>query len=163
MSAIRKEMSYPHPPERVWKMLTTPRLLEMWLMQAESFEAKVGCRFRFRTKPAPGFDGIIYCEIVEATPPTRLAYTWASGKMRARPTLVTWTLQPDGTGTRLTLEHGGFRGVGGLLLRTMLGRGWGHKLRDYAGVLLDRMQVADDQPSLVNGDGLLECEPQVKP
>jgi hypothetical protein len=39
-----------------------------------------------------------------------------------------WTLTPIEGGTRLVLEHSGFQGVSGFFLRTMLGRGWGHKL-----------------------------------
>lgn len=151
-------MTYPHPPERVWKALTEPAVMQLWLMDVDGFEPRVGCRFRFRTKPAPGFDGIIHCEVVDVEPPLRLAYTWASGAQRRRPTLVTWELERQGSGTRVTLRHEGFAGMTGLLIRAMLKRGWGHKLRDYMPVLLSRMRDAADEPARVSRDGLLECD-----
>jgi hypothetical protein len=43
------------------------------------------------------------------------------------------------------------------MLRTMLGRGWRHKLRDYLPLLLDRLQSAGDDARRVDGAGLMEC------
>jgi uncharacterized protein YndB with AHSA1/START domain len=154
---IHRELSYAHPPERVWKALTDPRLMALWLMDVESFEPRVGCAFRFRTKPAPGFDGVVHCEVVEVEPLRRLAYTWASGKQRKRPTLVTWELEPHGPNTRLRLTHDGFTGLGGLFIRTLLGRGWGHKLRDYMPRLLTRMIESGEDVTRIDREGLLEC------
>ncbi len=38
---------------------------------------------------------------------------------------VTYTLEPHGSGTRLTFLHTGFRGVGGFILaKLMMGPGW---------------------------------------
>jgi uncharacterized protein YndB with AHSA1/START domain len=142
----------------VWRALTEPRLLALWLMEAEGFEPRPGCRFRFRTKPAPGFDGTIHCEVLVAEAPTRLVYTWVSGRRRTRPTTVRWTLRAEGPGTRLVLDHDGFRGAGGFLLRAMLRRGWGHKLRDYVPVLVDRLASANDDEALVDPTGLLDCQ-----
>ena len=127
MKSIRREVVYPHPPERVWRALTDPAIVATWLMESD-IEPRVGHRFQFRTKPAPGFDGIVHCEVLEADPPRRLAYSWAGGPTRDRPTRVEWTLTPIDGGTRVLLEHSGFHGVSGFFLRTMLGRGWGHKL-----------------------------------
>jgi uncharacterized protein YndB with AHSA1/START domain len=128
MKSIRRQVIYPHPPERVWCALTDPTVLAAWLMPSD-IRPEVGHRFEFRTKPAPGFDGIIRCEVLVADPPRRLAYTWSGGR-GGRPTLVEWRLTPVEGGTQLILEHSGFAGLSGLLLRTMLGRGWGHKLRE---------------------------------
>ena len=143
MRGIRREVVYPHPPERVWRALTDPAVLATWLMESD-IEPRVGHRFTFRTKPGPGFDGIVHCEVLEADPPRRLVYTWGGGPTKEHPTRVEWTLTPEGSGTRLLLEHSGFRGVAGFLLRTMLGRGWGHKLRDPQHFLrvLDRLATA---------------------
>jgi uncharacterized protein YndB with AHSA1/START domain len=143
----------------VWKALTDPAALRLWLMEVEGFEARVGCRFRFRAKPAPGFDGVIHCEVVDVEPPRRLSYTWASGAQRRRPTVVTWELEPLGSTTRLTLRHQGFSGLRGLLIRAMLTRGWDHKLRDYMPLLLSRLRDVSDEVERVRRGGLLECEP----
>jgi uncharacterized protein YndB with AHSA1/START domain len=137
MDGIRREVVYPHPPERVWRALTDPDVLASWLMPND-IDPQVGHRFTFRTKPAPGFDGIVRCEVLEADPPHRLVYTWAGGPTKAKPTTVAWTLSRVEGGTRLTLEHTGFSGLGGFFLKAMLGRGWGHKLREpqhFAAVL----------------------------
>ncbi len=140
MKSIRKEMTYPHPPQRVWRALTDPAIVATWLMET-NIEPRVGHRFQFRTKPGPGFDGVVHCEIIEADPPHRLVYTWGGGPTKAKPTLVEWTLTPVGTGTRLVLEHSGFHGVSGFVLRSMLGSGWGHKLTEpqYFSAVLARL------------------------
>jgi uncharacterized protein YndB with AHSA1/START domain len=157
--SIRRDVVYPHPPERVWAALTEPALMATWLMDVEAFEPRVGCRFRFRTKPAPGFDGVVHCEVREVVPHRRLVYTWGSGKMRERPTTVAWTLAPEGAGTRLSLDHGGFEGVAGYFLRTMLGQGWGRKLREYVGPVLDRLAAAGDDLARVDLRSVMRCDP----
>ena len=57
---------FPHPAEKVWECLTTPELLSQWLMKND-FKPVVGHKFNFFTKPIPkmGFDGIVYCEVIE--------------------------------------------------------------------------------------------------
>jgi uncharacterized protein YndB with AHSA1/START domain len=140
VSSIRREVVYRHPPDRVWRALTDPAVLASWLMPND-IAPRVGHRFTFRTTPAPGFDGVVHCEVLEADPPRRLVYTWAGGPTKKRPTVVTWTLERVDAGTRLTLEHTGFQGIGGWMLRSMLGRGWGHKLREpqHFAAVLDRL------------------------
>ncbi len=144
MKSIRKEATYPHPPERVWRALTDPGVLATWLMPSD-IKAEVGHRFQFRTKPGPGFDGIIHCQILVADPPRQLVYSWGGGPTKGRPTRVEWSLSAVPGGTKLTLEHSGFEGISGLLLRTMLGRGWGHKLREARHFLavLDRLAAEE--------------------
>jgi uncharacterized protein YndB with AHSA1/START domain len=113
--------TYRHAPERVWTALTDPRALAEWLMPND-FAPRLGHRFQFRTKPAPGFDGVVHCEVVELDPPRRLAYSWKGGSID---TVVAWTLTPTAAGTQVRLEQSGFRGVRGVLLRKLvLGPGW---------------------------------------
>ena len=159
MRAIRRERVYAHPPERVWAALTEPRIIASWLMPTEGFEPVVGTRFRFRTKPAPGFDGIVHCTVVDVEPMRRLVYTWASGKGVARPTTVRWTLDPVLDGTRLTLEHSGFHGLGGLILRGMLSGGWGKKLTQFMDIVLTRLERAHDDVARTDVDPLTERNP----
>ena len=127
---------YRHPPERVWHALADSRALAEWLMP-NNFEPRVGHTFQFRTQPAPGFDGIVHCEVLEVDAPRRLAYTWKGGPMR-RPTVVTWTLTAVPEGTLLRLEHTGFEGLGGLVTSFILGRGWKGLLRQKLAQVLDR-------------------------
>jgi len=157
--AIHRERVYAHPPHRVWAALTQPRIIASWLMPTEGFEPVAGTRFRFRTRPAPGFDGIVHCTVVEAIPERRLVYTWASGKGVARPTTVSWTLEPVGDGTRLMLEHSGFHGVGGFLLRGMLSNGWGKKFTQFMDIVLSRLASAHDDVNHTDVDPLTERRP----
>ena len=100
------EREIPHPPEKIWRALTQPALLEEWLMRTD-LEPQVGRRFAFRADPVPNWDGVIDCEMLEVEPPSRLAYTWSSMGLES---VVTWTLTPAGSGgTRVRMEQSGFR------------------------------------------------------
>ena len=104
----------PHAPELVWKTLTTGKLITRWLMEPSGFEAVVGNRFTYKTKPAGAWDGTIQCEVIEVVPHARFTYAWRGGDARNEgygsklDTLVTWTLTKVPEGTRLKLVHSGF-------------------------------------------------------
>jgi uncharacterized protein YndB with AHSA1/START domain len=68
----------PHPPELVWKTLTTGELIRRWLMPND-FEPAVGRRFTFQTKPIGGWDGVVHCEVLELIPNEKLVYSWKGG------------------------------------------------------------------------------------
>lgn len=100
-----------HPPERVWRALTEPKLLGAWLLPND-IRPEEGQRFTLRN--GPGTDAPIDCEMLAAEKPRLLRYSWrgrdedAGGKQLD--TVVTFTL--DGTaagGTRLRIVHSGFR------------------------------------------------------
>jgi uncharacterized protein YndB with AHSA1/START domain len=118
--SIVMERVFDYPPERVWRAITDSSALADWLMEND-FQPVLGHEFTFRTKPGPGFDGIVRCRVTALDPPRRLAYTWGSGAFE---TLVTWTLEPLGERTRLRLEHSGFAGIKGFFLRMFLSGGW---------------------------------------
>jgi uncharacterized protein YndB with AHSA1/START domain len=122
MAELLFEVTYPHPPERVWRALTDPQDLAAWLMPND-FAPVVGHRFTFRAPPQPWFDGVVHCEVLVVEPPRQLSYSWQGGPMRS-PTTVTWTLDPVPEGTRVRLIHAGFTGLGGRIIRLILGSGW---------------------------------------
>lgn len=129
--AIRVDYDLSAPPEKVWKALTEPELLEQWLFPND-IVPKEGQPFAFRTTPAPGFDGVIKCEVKEAEPPRRLVYSWESGPVD---TIVNWTLEPMGAGqTRLSLVHEGF-GPEDDMIYEILEKGW----RDRSAGLLHQL------------------------
>ena len=99
---IERDMA--HPPEKVWRALTTQPLIEDWLM-ANDFEPKVGHRFSLRTNPVGGWNGVIDCEVLAVEPNQRLSYTWASMGLES---VVTFTLTPTASGARLRMEQSGF-------------------------------------------------------
>ncbi len=104
---LKTEVFYPHPPQRVWQVLTNRRALAAWLMDND-FEPRVGHKFRFQTQSLPGLEGTVNCEVIELDEPKRLSYTWQDSLM-PYPSIVTWTLTPVDGGTRLHLEHQGIR------------------------------------------------------
>jgi uncharacterized protein YndB with AHSA1/START domain len=119
---LHLERTYPYPPERLWRALTDSKAMNEWLM-ANDFQPIVGHKFQFHTRPAPTFDGTVYCEVLEVDRPRRLVYSWRSGQMR-QPTIVTWTLEPIAEGTHLTLSHTGFEGLWGIAVSMILNAGW---------------------------------------
>lgn len=105
---------FPHAPETIWKALTSGELIARWMMAAEGFEAVVGNRFTYRTKPAGAWDGVIRCEVLEVLPNRRLVYSWKGGHETnvgygsKLETVVSWTLAPVEGGTRVRVVHSGF-------------------------------------------------------
>jgi uncharacterized protein YndB with AHSA1/START domain len=116
MSDIRIVREYPHPPAKVWRALTDPALMTLWMVAArpEGFKTVVGTRFTFVGKPQMGWSGIVDCELLEAREPSLLRYSWRADAGDL--TKVTYRLEPHGSGTRFTFEHTGFTGIGGFLL-----------------------------------------------
>ena len=123
----------PHPPEKVWKALTTAELIGRWLMPND-FEPVVGRRFTFKTRPIGDWDGVVQCEVLEIVPHRRLAYSWKGGSDSNNSdsnygskldSVVTWTLQPEGRGTRLRLVHTGFRSPQNDSAYDAMSPGWG--------------------------------------
>jgi uncharacterized protein YndB with AHSA1/START domain len=107
MLRLNMEVFYPHPPERVWRVITNRRTLAVWLMEND-FEPRLGHKFRFQHSTLPGLDGNIDCQVIELDEPKRLSYTWQD-KLMQQPSIVTWILNPVDGGTRLQLEHEGLR------------------------------------------------------
>jgi uncharacterized protein YndB with AHSA1/START domain len=130
---IRFEAVYPYPPADVWVALTDSDALADWLMPND-FKPAVGHKFNFRTKPAPGFDGIVHCEVLSLDEPRRMALSWKGGGID---TVVTFDLAAAGNGTRVVMEQSGFRGMRGLMVSNILKPGWRGmietKLRNAAG------------------------------
>ena len=102
------EFDLRHPPEKVWRALTDPALLAEWLLPVVDLELEPGAAFQFKTQPYPGWDGTVNCRILESEARSKLSYTWVVGDM-ALDTVVTFTLTPTATGTRLSLVQSGFK------------------------------------------------------
>jgi uncharacterized protein YndB with AHSA1/START domain len=144
---IKQEWLLDHSPETVWEYLTTPHLIAQWLMPND-FKPIAGHKFQFRTNPRikAGFDGIVYCEVLEVIPHKKLSYSWKGGPAPGRITLdskVSWTLIPTPTGTRLQLLHEGFRGMKNFLAYVFMNAGWAKKIRKRFKQMLDQ-PVHDD-------------------
>jgi uncharacterized protein YndB with AHSA1/START domain len=94
------EREVPFPPEKVWRALTQPHLIEEWLMKND-FKPVVGHRFDLRADW-----GAVDCRVLAVESNKTLSYTWAAHGLES---VVTWTLTPTSTGTHLRMEQSGFR------------------------------------------------------
>lgn len=95
---VERDIAY--PPEKIWRALTQPHLIQEWLMKND-FAPTMGHRFKFS-----GDWGAVDCEVKTLEPYTSLAYSWGAFGLE---TVVTWTLTPTAAGTHLRMEQSGFR------------------------------------------------------
>jgi uncharacterized protein YndB with AHSA1/START domain len=94
------EREIPYAPEKIWRALTQPHLIEEWLMKND-FQPAVDHKFNLR-----GDWGAVDCRVLTIQPPKTLSYAWAAYGLES---IVTWTLIPTSKGTTLRMEHSGFR------------------------------------------------------
>ena len=94
------EREIPYPPEKIWRALTQPHLIEEWLMKND-FEPVVGHRFELRADW-----GVVGCQVLAVEPNQTLSYAWDAYGLES---VVTCTLTPTRTGTHLRMEQSGFR------------------------------------------------------
>jgi len=104
-ASIDFEFDLPHPPQKVWRALTIPEYLAEWLLPVAGLDLAPGTKFTFQAPPVGVWDGVVHCRMLECEPLRKLSYTWVVGEMD---TVVTFTLEPTPTGTRLLLHHTGF-------------------------------------------------------
>ena len=101
------EREIPFPPEKIWRALTQPHLIEEWLMKND-FKPVVGHSFNLRGD----WGGVLDCEVLAVEPNKTLSYTWNFAHDDAALNLksvVTFALTPTSTGTHLRMEQSGFR------------------------------------------------------
>ena len=109
--SVSFEFDLPHAPEKVWRALTDPDLLAEWLLPVVGLELEPGAAFTLKTQPQPGWDGTVKCRFVEIDAHRKLSYTWVVGDPGGWliDTVVTFTLTPTASGTRLSLVQSGFK------------------------------------------------------
>jgi uncharacterized protein YndB with AHSA1/START domain len=94
------EREIAHPPEKIWRALTQSHLMGEWLMNND-FKPEKGHRFSLSADWG-GVDG----EVRTVVPNETLSYSWETKDLAS---VVTWTLIPTASGTRLRMEQTGFR------------------------------------------------------
>jgi uncharacterized protein YndB with AHSA1/START domain len=104
--SILFEFDLHHSPEKVWRALTDPALLAEWLLPVVDLELELEAAFTFKALPQPGWDGAVNCRFLEIEAQKKLSYTWVVGDID---TIVTFTLMPTASGTRLVLVQSGFK------------------------------------------------------
>ena len=94
------EREIPFPPDKIWRALTQPHLIEEWLMKND-FEPVVGHSFKLTADW-----GAVDCRVLAVEQYKTVSYTWGAYGLES---VVTWTLTATGTGTHLRMEQSGFR------------------------------------------------------
>ena len=101
------EREFSHPPEKLWRALTQPHLIEEWLMKND-FAPVVGHRFNLRGD----WGGVLDCKVLFIDPDRTLTYSWDyahDDPAYNLKSVVTLTLTATGKGTHLRMEQSGFR------------------------------------------------------
>ena len=124
---IKCEWTYDQSPKEVWQYLTEAELIALWLMP-NNFKPIPGYEFQFNANPIPSLDldGIFYCTVLELVPFKKLTYTWKGGSgngVFTLDTVVEWTLEIYGNGTKLLLKQTGFKEAN-LAIFTAMTNGW---------------------------------------
>lgn len=148
LTVLRVDRFLPHSPAKVWRALTEPELIARWLLPGD-FRLEVGHRYTMTALPRPntGFSGTVSAEVLAYETGRMLRVRWRDaapdtpappGDSGARPGAsagrpggsadwtITWTLCPEGRGTRLFLVHEGFDpdDPAQLMAHKIMGQGW---------------------------------------
>lgn len=87
---LRFVREFAHPPEVVWRAVTSPEHLSAWFPQQIDGEWKVGGRLEFSADAMPSFFG----EVLACEPPSLLEFTWGTDVLRLK-------IEPVACGSRL--------------------------------------------------------------
>jgi|SRR5215217_182806 len=125
-----------HPPSKVWRAITEPEHLREWApFDSDRSLGSVGTA-KLSTVGAPK-QVVAETQIKRAEEPKLLEYSWGGQDLR-------WELEPQGTGTRLTLWHNINRGF-----ISMGAAGW-HICFD----VMDRLLAGEPIGRLVGPDAM---------
>lgn len=134
---IRLSLHMEAAPEKVWRALTEPEGLNRWIAKDAKVDLREGGRWDLGFTPDGSADHEgPAMEILELVPNRKLVVSWPDWRADASvpSQSVTWHLEPDGTGTRVTLIHSGFVRAVDLSDYPF---GWDHFLRRMRGVVED--------------------------
>ena len=69
--SVAVERDIPFPPEKIWRALTQPHLIQEWLMKND-FAPVIGHQVKLRGD----WGGVLDCEVLAIEPNKSLSYTW---------------------------------------------------------------------------------------
>lgn len=115
LTRIDRSIDIDAPPELVWRALTTAKELSAWFQVSIEGDFKSGNAVWMTSKHAEHAGMRFRVEVKEMTPPRRMVWQWHPGSVdpkidysREPQTTVTFTLEPSGRGTRLSVSETGF-------------------------------------------------------
>lgn len=110
MPAVVRSIDIQAPPSAVWRWLATPEALRQWISPNLEIDLRVGGTYRML-----GGDDQTWISgtVLELVPEGELVLSWLEeGGDWVHPARLSVTLTPSATGTRVTLTHDGFAGIG---------------------------------------------------
>jgi uncharacterized protein YndB with AHSA1/START domain len=118
LTRIDRAIDIQAPPERVWRALTSAEELAAWFQVRIEGQIAPGNEV-WMTSVLPQHAGMRWpVRIVELTAPRRVVWHWHPGAVdpafdysREPRTTVTFTLEPAGGGTRLSVSETGFDAI----------------------------------------------------
>jgi uncharacterized protein YndB with AHSA1/START domain len=146
-NVIQYTWFFEQSPEKIWEYLTRSELMAQWLMEND-FQPVVGHQFMFRSKGYPpiGFDGNVFCQVLDLVPAKKLSYSWKFGPKPGEITvdsIVTWNLISKDQGTELRLEHRGVTGDMYTPAYDAMNAGWKKNVEENMKNLIEKSQVRE--------------------
>ncbi|WP_166984323.1 SRPBCC family protein [Paramicrobacterium fandaimingii] len=109
MPDISRSLEISAPPTTVWKWFTTQEMLRQWLRPDIVIDLVVGGDYRMLGSDGTTISGVV----LELVPEKRLVLSWLEeGTGWKHPARLVVELEPTSGGTRATLTHDGFAGIG---------------------------------------------------
>lgn len=144
MPHIQRSVEIQAPPAVVWRWLATQEMLRRWFSPNLEIDLRVGGAYRFL---GPDNETWIRGKVLELLPERRLILSWLEeGGDWVHPKRLAIILAPTPAGTRVTLTHEGFAGIGT--------RDWRATMEDYRRGA-DRHRILEKLAELVHADGIV--------
>ena len=110
MPQVIRSIEINAPRAAVWQWLATQEALRRWISPNMTIDLRVGGAYRFL---GPDDQTWVSGNVVELEPEKSLILSWMEeGSGWVNPARLVITLDPTAAGTRVTLIHDGFEGIG---------------------------------------------------
>jgi uncharacterized protein YndB with AHSA1/START domain len=144
MPQILRSIEMRAPPSVVWRWMASQKALRMWFSPNLEIDLQVGGAYRFF---GPDNKTWVSGKVLELKPEESLILSWMEeGGDWVHPKRLVITLEPTRDGTRVTLIHDGFAGIGT--------PDWRATVEDYRRGA-DQHKVLEKLAELVNADAIV--------
>ena len=142
MPEVVRSIEIEVPPSAVWRWLTTQEALRRWISPNLEIDLRVGGKYRFL---GPDNQTWVLGSVLELVPEGTLILSWMEeGQGWLHPARLVISLAASPIGTKVTLVHDGFAGIGK--------PGWPETVKDYE-IGADAHRVLEKLAELVIADG----------
>lgn len=110
MPAVVRSLEIQAPPSAVWRWVSDQEALRQWLSPSLEIDLQVGGTYRFL---GPDEESWISGVVLELVPEGSLVLSWLEeGAGWEQPARLVLSLEATAAGTRVSLVHDGFAGIG---------------------------------------------------